>query len=438
MQDKFRRLLLIVDESPFFRTIGRNAGLIMKTLRICAVVATVFVTNVVAYAEENSFHNGGTGDCQGCHTEPPQLIGSDAGSTCLICHQAPVGVTLPSKQYVASDARTGSLCFQLPQGGDFCWLKKDYKWSPSGVQGFGEDKSPGERHGHNIVARDYEYEPDSTLQYAPGGTYPSFDLSCISCHDPHGNYRRLADGAINTAGPPIIASGSYSGSPEPSSNGAVGTYRLLAGKGYKPKSSGGVPVFTADPPAAVTPLFSNRAETNSDTRIAYGSGMSEWCQNCHLQFSSSHTHPVGMNARLTNEVTNTYNNYLYSGNLSGRAGASYTSMVPFELRTDDYSLLKRVANSDNSVRSGPTGSANVMCLSCHRAHASGWDSIMRWNMKAEFIVYDSVYPGTDKSVPKEYSQGRLSVETQKTFYDRPATLYAPYQRSLCNKCHGKD
>jgi hypothetical protein len=410
----------------------------MRTLRIRAFITTAFFINIVACAEGNIFHNGATGNCQGCHTTPPQLIGSDAGSTCLVCHQAPVGVTLPSEQYIASDTSTGYLCVQLPQGGDFCWLKKSYTWSPSGVQGFSQNNSFGDRHGHNIVARDYGYEPDSTLRYAPGGTYPSSDLSCISCHDPHGNYRRLADGTIRTTGPPIIASGSYSGSPDPSLNGAVGTYRLLAGRGYQPKSLAGVPVFTADPPAAVAPPISNRAEVFNDTRIAYGSGMSEWCQNCHSQFSGSHSHPAGMNAIITNEVTTTYNNYLYSGNLSGRADTSYTTMVPFELRTNDYSLLKKVANTDNSVRTGPSGSANVMCLSCHRAHASGWDSIMRWNMNAEFIVYDSVYPGTDKDVPNEYSQGRLSLETQKTFYDRPATNYAPYQRSLCNKCHGKD
>jgi hypothetical protein len=410
----------------------------MRTLRVCAVIATIFFAQVAECAEESIFHNGGTGACEGCHTTPPQLIASDAGSTCLVCHQAPVGVTLPSKQYVASDARTGFLCVQLPQGGDFCWLKKNYKWSPSGVQGFGQEKSLGERHGHNIVARDYGYEPDSTLRYSPGGTYPSFYFSCISCHDPHGNFRRLADGTINTAGPPIVASGSYPGSPNPSTSASVGTYRLLAGKGYQPRSLAGVPAFTADPPAAVAPLISNRAETNSDTRIAYGSGMSEWCQNCHPQFSNSHSHPAGMDASLTNEVTSIYNNYLYSGNLTGRADTSYTSMVPFEMRTNDYSLLKRVANSDSSVRSGPTGTANVMCLSCHRAHASGWDSIMRWNPNSEFLVYDGEYPGTDKDVRTEYSQGRLSLETQKTFYDRPATSYAAFQRSLCNKCHGKD
>lgn len=80
-----------------------------------------------------------------------------------------------------------------------------------------------------------------------------------------------------------------------------------------------------------------------------------------------------------------------------------------------------------------------MCLSCHRAHASGWDHAMRWNMKAEFLVYNGQFPGVDDStVPAGISQGRTRAETRKTFGDRPATAYATYQRSLCNKCHAKD
>jgi hypothetical protein len=377
------------------------------------------------------FHNGGTGDCNGCHTTPPQLLGSDPSSTCLRCHQAPPGLTQPYGQYVSTDASSTAICGQLTPGGDFCWIKKNYTWS----QG---QTSPGERHGHNIVALDYGYIADARLNSAPGGTYPSSALSCISCHDPHGNYRRFADGTIGTSGLPIIASGSYSDSPAPSSSGAVGVYRLLAGNGYQPNSLAGDHAFVIDPPAAVSPPTYNRAEAYSDTRVAYGSGMSEWCQNCHPQMNSSNMHPIGTSATMSQDITNNYNTYIASGNSNGISNSSYTSIVPFELRTNDYSVLKSVANNDGSVRTGPTGTANVMCLSCHRAHASGWDSMTRWNLQTDFIVYNGDYPGTDNGAPTEYAQGRTTAETQKTFYDRPATSYALFQRSLCNKCHSKD
>lgn len=387
------------------------------------------------------FHNGGTGDCTGCHTTPPQLKGSDPSSTCLLCHQAPPGATQPSGSYVATNTHTSASCVQLPPGGDFCWLKKNYRWYPSGVEGLGPaESSPGERHGHNIVALDFGYLADSTLAFAPGGTYPSSALSCISCHDPHGNYRRDAGGTISSAGLPVVSSGSYSNSPDPDAGGAVGVFRLLGGKGYQPGYGTGISPFTADPPAAVAPPLYNRAEGPGDTRVAYGRGMSEWCQNCHpnISHAGSYGHPSGSGSILSAEAVNNYNAYVSSGRLVGTSATSYTSMVPFEMGTNDYSLLKKVANSNNADLTGPTGNASVMCLTCHRVHASGWDSIARWNMQTTFLVYRGNYPGIDNDAPPEYAQGRLAAETRKTFYDRPAGVYGAFQRSLCNKCHAKD
>jgi hypothetical protein len=113
-------------------------------------------------------------------------------------------------------------------------------------------------------------------------------------------------------------------------------------------------------------------------------------------------------------------------------------MVPFEMGTANYALLKGAASTGGQT-AGPGTSSNVMCLSCHRAHASGWDHAMRWNTKSEFLVFNGNYPGVeDIEVPSRVSQGRTRAETRKTFGDRPATAYATYQRSLCNKCHAKD
>jgi hypothetical protein len=413
-------------------------------------------------SSSRAFHAGGTGDCSGCHImhdmkvgqqtrnaslsskNPSLLRGSDPSSTCLTCHMAPGGAGQPTSHYVSTsdaDMSPGTPPLQLTPGGDFGWLKKNYVWG----QGSARGDSAGERHGHNIVAASYNYVADTKNRVAPQGIYPADQLSCVSCHDPHGTYRRLADSSIGTTGSPIFASGSYSQSPNPDSMGAVGVYRLLAGKGYQPKYLSGGVAFTADPPATVTPLSYNRDESFVDTRVAYGSGMSEWCENCH---STSHKnnsdagkHPAGNARKFSATVIRAYNSYIASGNLTGNASVSYTSIVPFEMGSADYNLLKKTANNDGSDRTGPDsakGSSNVMCLSCHRAHASGWDNMTRWNMKSEFLVYKAVYPGTDNGSPPEMAQGRTALEVQKTFYGRPSTLYATYQRSLCNKCHTKD
>lgn len=374
------------------------------------------------------------------------LRGSDASSTCLLCHEAPKSVLKPQAHFntTAQDfLRAGLAPTQLTPAGDYGWLKKQYTWKDENGK---IEKSPGDRHGHNIIAADFHYGADATLHAAPGGTYPANSLSCVSCHDPHGTFRRSADGTISQAGLPIIATGSYSTSPDPGASGTVRSYRMLAGKGYQPKSQLPDNVFTADPPAAVAPPEYNRAESTSDTRVAYGRGMSEWCQNCHLQIHSDDNkrgtgHPSGNSASFPGGMIQRYNSYMQTGDLSGVAGNSYTSLVPFEMGTSDYVLLKATASSDGSNRKGPAtvgDRPNVMCLSCHRAHASGWDSITRWNMNSPFLVYGGRYPGIDNFAFSHLAQGRTEAEVQRAYYDRPASRFASFQRSLCNKCHTRD
>jgi hypothetical protein len=422
------------------------------SIRICdAAIRNTPVHN-------NSFHNGSTGACEGCHImhksedDPGEannnalvknnayrLKGSDPSSTCLRCHQSSMSSPIPEQHLISTESAqmgAGLPPKQLTPGGDFGWLKKTYSWGNN-------EHSAGERHGHNIVAADFNYSSDNTLSYSPGGNFPSSMLSCTSCHDPHGNFRRLSDGSIAAEGVPITGSGSYAVSTDPVQNGAVSVYRMLAGKGYLQSNISGARVFSADPPAAVTPVAYNRAESSVDTRVAYGSGMSEWCGNCHAGIHNDgnpngRRHPTGNSAKLNAESVTNYNSYIASGNLNGNAASSYTSLVPFEMGTNDYNKLKMTANSTGVDKSGPTLESNVMCLTCHRAHASGWDSMTRWNMQSEFIVYNGRYPGVDNGAPGDVSQGRTSMEVQKAFYDRPARFYAYYQRSLCNKCHAKD
>jgi hypothetical protein len=53
-----------------------------------------------------------------------------------------------------------------------------------------------------------------------------------------------------------------------------------------------------------------------------------------------------------------------------------------------------------------------------------------------------VYPGIDSSITEaqygEYNLGYLQMQVQRSFYDRPANVYAAYQKSLCKKCHNTD
>jgi predicted CXXCH cytochrome family protein len=93
---------------------------------------------------------------------------------------------------------------------------------------------------------------------------------------------------------------------------------------------------------------------------------------------------------------------------------------------------------------GPVAEAtdNVSCLSCHRAHASGFESMLRFAHANEFTtiadaaglaMFDT--NTVEGKINRGFS-GKVAQETQ--YYGRLATEFAPYQRLLCNKCHAKD
>ena len=439
----------------------------MKVSKIAIILAAALLVLGLA-STSFAFHSGGVAECEGCHTmhnslnnlamdtSLPQyqagaflLQGSDKSDACLNCHQE-TSDTGPSDYHIAtSDAHipAGTAPLEMTPGGDFGWLKKTYSFVVRGST----STNDGDTHGHNIIATDHGYIADSRLTTAPGGTFVAANLACSSCHDPHGKFRRNADGTITTTGLPIWNSGSYNTSNNPvAARNAVGVYRLLGGNGFAPKSTGYA--FVNDPPAAVAPGTYNRNESSTETRVAYGRGMGEWCGNCHSGLVQNGytsgmaglTHPAGNSAKLTTAIIANYNTYVKSGDLTGTN--NYLSLVPFEEGVADqgtasYAQLKTDSNT-SGVNSHPAdASSGVMCLSCHRAHASGFASMIRFGHENEFMtIADStgapIYP--DVSVNSAVSQGLNAGEQQSAYYGRPATRWAAYQRLLCNKCHAKD
>ncbi len=442
----------------------------MKFLKF-AVAAVFALTFSNAYA----FHSGGVAECEGCHSMhnsfegAPNVTGrtfaagtgiyllkaNDQSGSCLNCHGA--GTTL-SGYHVSTEGINpydSTNPAQMTPGGDFSWLKKTMNTTirktvvPNGNE--------GDRHGHNIIAGDFGYTADKVITVAPGGTYPAANLACSSCHDPHGRYRRFADGSQAVTGLPIFGSGSYpsnvatQGGPTYPTAGlsAAGVYRILAGVGYQPKSVTGSFAFPAAAPDAVVASTYNRSEGLTQTPIAYGYNMSEWCANCHSgMLQNSYTsgmaglrHPTGNNAKLTADVAANYNAYVSSGIMTNvTASAAFSTLAPFELGTNNYADLRTAATSATSMPAAATTN-NVMCLSCHRAHAGGFDSALRFFYLNEFMTVSdaaSVALYDSSTTENKINFGYNVAQQARAYNDRPATKFGPYARSYCNKCHAKD
>jgi predicted CXXCH cytochrome family protein len=291
-------------------------------------------------------------------------------------------------------------------GGDFFWLTQSYtnsNWS-------GSVTSDPDNMGHNVISADYGLTLDATNSSAPGGGYPSSKLSCASCHDPHG---QVSGGTANGS-KAISVSGSYGGVPANPLESIAGNYRLLGDTQYG--------VIGAPAPIAVT---SGYGETDAK-HVAYGTGMSDWCASCHgdyLVSTKTEKHPTGIN--MGGVLAGNYRAYVATGDMGGGAGDnSYTALVPFERNTADKSLL------DPTDTSGPASNSQVMCLTCHRAHASAFTNITRWDMEHELLA---------ESWPNAGNLTAMGAIADSAYYGRDIeTDFGEFQRSLCNKCHVKD
>src|SRR5512141_44725 len=130
-----------------------------RSSRVLFGLFALMLLVVLAGSRGEAFHSGGVAECGGCHSMHAGknsflLVGSDASSTCLTCHMHP-GDTAPSSYHIATadaDMSAETAPLQRTPGGDFGWLRKSYSWVPR--TGAATETSPGERHGHNIIAAD--------------------------------------------------------------------------------------------------------------------------------------------------------------------------------------------------------------------------------------------------------------------------------------------
>ncbi len=322
-----------------------------------------------------AFHEQGTGDCESCHVahnsqdgfpivpgggfDTPLLRAESATDLCLSCHADDLGSALsgPGQDPLNPASERGA--------GNFVFLFEDnLNDGPDGRL----NPISGDAAGHNVVAIGYGLVADSRHTVAPGGTFQSSELGCTSCHDPHGNEN----------------------------------FRLLYGVG---DVQGGLARFTYPAPEADGIPLAGAPESQTH-HVAYKRGWSDWCANCHGQY-----HDNGLGAfdhdvkrGLGRRISGRYNEYDGDANpVGGVAATAYLAEVPFE---DPAATI--------SSNAGPTGGSWIMCLTCHRAHASSSPSAGRWDFRVGLLIQDGQVSGSFR-IPSPYLD--------------------PDQGSLCAKCH---
>ena len=255
-------------------------------------------------------HDGGVGACNQCHVmhadesgpigDNPLLRGNNPSDLCLGCHATAFGAVL-GMDPLAPPPEMGA--------GNFVFLLEDnLNDGPDGMT----NPISGDAAGHNINAPGYGLSSDPTYVTSPGGTYSSALMSCTSCHDPHGN----------------------------------GNYRFLRGPATQAGSGG---TFSYPAPVAVgLDIVAGAPESNSN-HVAYRSGMSLWCANCHQDYITSrhkvikfrHSTDTGLKPGHINQY-NAYNGTLDPS--GGSQATAYLTAVPFE----------DTANTTGSM-AGPSG-----------------------------------------------------------------------------------
>ncbi len=338
---------------------------------LCALLVLLLGT-FADTRDSGAFHDQGVARCGACHVthegsndqivmlgSDPLLLAATPTDVCLTCHGGGDGVFglnpgLPPPERGA---------------GNFVFLFED---NLNDAVGGTLNPIRGEAAGHSIISMDYGVAAESRWAFAPGGTFPVNQLGCTSCHDPHGN----------------------------------ANFRMLNGVG--PVQDGFFQFQNPAPLAEGLDLGDPLATEARDRHTAYRRGMSDWCANCHGLYHRDRPGPDGfehdVNESLRGVELSRYNFYDGAANpTGGSAATAYLPEVPFE----DPAMT-------TGSTTGPGPAARVMCLSCHRAHASSGPASGRWDFNLEALDQDGIVSG---SWPLPNPYGDLG------------------QPGLCVKCH---
>jgi len=312
-------------------------GLIISLLCLVPVLSFGRIKDDIACGECHTMHNSqNMSSMTGGSAEQALLV-----STCIGCHTG----TNAASSYVPYVYTTSEPTYGLTgtAGGHTTLAGGNFYW----VQSADPDHN---RMGHNVAGI---ADPDDELgNIPPGGTDIGGQLTCAGQYGCHGDRTKSSDldalrpGSHHVEDDPTDST--YGGSDVPQS------YRFLLGvKGFE----------DSDWEFTVSDADHNQYNGATDGGAAATDTISYFCASCHGDFHNGDTsspflrHPTDISLPT-----------------SGEHGAytTYDPAVPVA-STDITSQWSDISDPDNRI---------VACISCHRAHGSPYDSILRWDYKS--------------------------------------------------------
>ncbi|MBI5576064.1 MAG: hypothetical protein HY896_06830 [Deltaproteobacteria bacterium] len=312
---------------------------------------------------------------------------------CLQCHLAPGNAAFKAPAVMTSNgAAPGGT--SLPAG-DFYWSSTDPR----------KGHSPGKTRG----AQSSSIPSDPVLTVAPGGNFSANNFDCVSCHDPHDRFgetvaawrqlKRRVNGIVHTGNETVEkgveSSGGTLGATSPGFEPILSNSRGdIQGTSYLNRRKDGQELESAD-------LSKTEGDDNKNV---YRGGFSSFCSACHGDFhgGSGETrssdngktragggwirHPANM---PMGESGAKHGIASYAAAVVNSQGANpnpagYDWKYPLVKAEADFSVRSRAASANDPATIA--GSDRISCLTCHKAHASPFANMTRWDTGARSFL----------------------------------------------------
>ncbi len=263
-------------------------------------------------------------------------------------------------------------------GGNFAYITENKSLTTGDTETVGHNVKDIEVTDDNFETSG-DYPPGNAYTQATGFTNTTFTCSgAYGCHgDRNETDEMVAIKGAHHASDTMLKFGTLSIADQGGSSGK--SYRFLDGVRGAEDTDWQNTVGTGDHNEYMGTLTAPTGV--SATSPGSGGTISGLCAECHGDFHDAGTYKDGeaeaspwirhpTNYQLPDDTDKEYKSYNPNG------GNLYSTQAPIARPAGFFDGL--VSASDIGVPDGSTSNAIVMCLSCHRAHASPYEDILRW------------------------------------------------------------